>query len=747
MNIIERLSVVLSEAGVGSKIPGPKEPQIIDIKDQGERSAALRNCRGPCVGWSDYAAGNDYQPPMFFTSDVPYGPKDTGKRGIISSHKDAAELQFDGENPFSRKYGGVRPWHPGEVLLTFLTRTDDRSTTGQLWLIATKQSIQRASLATLGRWDETAVEEAVSLGASAALQVLKSGVDEARIGVRFTSFIGMFIEQGIRAGVPAGYGDEYRKARGLFNDMEKIARSSARRISAGDGTDAELLSLRRLFGSIDPEPSPSNPYGMLTPVLFQLKTELSDAITQGDLGKLEAAMVNMKQARDKMEEQEEQYYSPGITTGGAVMSKPRDFGAMGDYKRASELLKKFRVIATKASESIQAGKSVDKLIGQTEAVYDSPVPGSKKSWDTLAIAKPKGDFVGLRAIRDKLLENLQGANANDLDDFVGWVEVQQQILKHQEQVEARSIGGVPLDVKGKNSEKEVERTNFKSAARDVDALYSKENREMLETAIALISPWRDRRGEKVQKAKSALAEIGTFKKLLDAAKKAMHTKGGEYDDVVQALRRSLNGLNARRIGEYARELQLVGNGIAGAMRRGDTDELEEYGPELDSLAEAATQDQNAPDQPGQDEDSVTEKQYRLLLRLYGIKNYPERGTPDDPEIGEDGQLSRWAKAGYPALAGVEPGKKQQAYLWSDVFETIDPETGEPKQSISDVALGKHKLAARGKFEKLIAKLQRELVEEGRIDSIDYRMLSELRLRICNDLLEEALPGAGRLIFG
>jgi len=306
---------------------------------------------------------------------------------------------------------------------------------------------------------------------------------------------------------------------------------------------------------------------------------------------------------------------------------------------------------------------------------------------------------------------------------------------------------VPLDVKGKKSEKEVERTNFKSAARDVDALYSKENRESLETAIAMISPWRDRTGEKIKKAKAAIAEIDTFKKLLEAAKNAMRTTGGEYDDVIKSLRRSLSGLSAHRIGEYARELQLVGNGISGAMRRGDTDELDEYGAELDSLAEAAAQDQNMPDQPVPDEDTVTEKQYRLLLRLYGIKNYPERGTPDDPEIGEDGQLSRWAKAGYPALAGVEPGKKQQAYLWSDVFETIDPETGEPKQSISDVALGKHKLAARGKFEKLIAKLQRELVEEGKIDSIDYRMLSELRLRICNDLLEEALPGAGKLIFG
>ena len=745
MNIIERLSVVLSEAGVGSKIPGPKEPQIIDIKDQGERSAALRDCRGPCIGWTDYAAGRDYQPPMFFTSSVPYGPKDEGKRGIISSHKDAVELQFDGVNPFSRKYGGVRPWHPGEVLLTFLTRTNDKNTTGQLWIIATKQSIQRTSLATLGRWDESSVEEAVSLGANAALQVLKHNTDEARIGVRFAAFIGMFIEQGIRAGVPAGYGDEYRKARGLFNDMEKIARSSVRRISAGDGVDAELLSLRRLFGSIDPEPSPSNPYGMLTPILFKLKTNLSDAITQGDLGQLETAIDDMKQAREKMEEQEEQYYSPGITTGGAVMSKPRDYGAMGGYKKASELLKKFRTIATMASDNIQAGKSIEKLVGQTEDIYNSPVPDSEKSWDTLAIAKPKGDFVGLRAIRDKLLESLKGANASALDDFVGWVEVQQQILKHQEQIEARSIGGVPLDVKGKNSEKEVERTNFKSAARDVDALYSKENREMLETAIALISPWRDRRGEKVQMAKAATAEINTFKKLLDAARKAMQTTGDEYDDVMRALRKSLSGLNARRMGEYARELQLVGNGMVGAMRRGDTDELEEYSAELDSLVEIAAQDQNEPDLPS--EDSVTEKQYRLLLRLYGIKNYPEHGTPDDPEIGEDGQPSRWAKAGYPALAGVESGKKQQAYLWSDVFETIDPETGEPKQSISDVALGKHKLAARGKFENLIAKLQRELVEEGKIDSIDYRMLSELRLRICIDCLEEALPGASKLIFG
>jgi hypothetical protein len=163
------------------------------------------------------------------------------------------------------------------------------------------------------------------------------------------------------------------------------------------------------------------------------------------------------------------------------------------------------------------------------------------------------------------------------------------------------------------------------------------------------------------------------------------------------------------------------------------------------LKEVATQDTKAA--IAKPEDTVSPRQYRLLLRLFGIKNYQERGTAEDPELGAQGKKSRWASAGYPAVAGSEAGKEANAYLWYDIFEKIDDDTGKPVRSVSDVYISKQKTEAIAKFEAVIAKLQQEMSESHNIDMIDYRLLSELRLQLCRLLIENVLPGGMRLIYG
>ena len=86
------------------------------------------------------------------------------------------------------------------------------------------------------------------------------------------------------------------------------------------------------------------------------------------------------------------------------------------------------------------------------------------------------------------------------------------------------------------------------------------------------------------------------------------------------------------------------------------------------------------------------------MRLFGVNNYPERGTKDDPEIDGD-QLSSWAKTGYPQVAGSEAGKEANYRLGDDFVN----ERGE---RVSDVYVSKLKKVALARFERVLNKLRK-----------------------------------------
>lgn len=319
-------------------------------------------------------------------------------------------------------------------------------------------------------------------------------------------------------------------------------------------------------------------------------------------------------------------------------------------------------------------------------------------------------------------------------------ELAQDILKHQEDLKAKGIGVVPMNIKGMKTGKEIERSDFAGMERDVDALHSKENREVLEMAIAKISPWRDRRSEQQRAANDALDILDTIEGVVDLYI-VTRARNEDITQIQHDLANIARDLNSD-LGEYQEEIKLVLNAIAGTIRAGGG--FRDIRQEISELQVVAAQDvKNATTKP---EDTVTPRQYRLLLRLFGIKNYPERGTAEDPEIGEQGKKSRWATAGYPAVAGAEVGKEANAYLWYDIFEKIDDETGKPVRSVSDVYISRQRTEAIAKFEAVIAKMQQDMAESHRIDCIDYQLLGELRLRLCRMVIENVLPGGMRLIY-
>ena len=799
MNILQRIDLALSSITEAKE--GPSEATVIDINDQAERMEALRNCRGPCIGWEDYAAGRDYQPPMFFNSKVPYGPKDEGKYGVLDT---AHEIQFTGENPFSRKYGGVRPWSPGEVMKTFLTRGGSRSSDGLAWTIATKGFVSRAGKATRGRWSEDDIADAVQLATVAAERELHK--DEARPGTRFTSWIGVAMQQGIVGGVPAGYRDEYRKVRGFFKDLLALAKSAL--VQAKKGWPAKNSStfikgekgvgsiLRRgkeedrlvdQNGHLAHAPGPDSPYGRFGPQLLEIAQSLIDAIRTEKADVIENEINKMETQLQTIVDQEDTYFSPGVATSGAAMSKPRDYGTMTLFNKASSYLNKLIKLAERGVSMLAASKSTAQpittgesqtpsLADQAQAMYtERPRRGAagkksvpQKSWaelsSTCPISKERRDpatedlreklkaaatdeerakiqakidnlpsFPGVDSLTTSLVNALKRDDKQALSDWITWCRDSVEILKHQESITHKSIGATTLTTKGRDTDKEVERTNMRPLSRDVDELHTKENREMIETAIRMLSPWRDRSTEKSSAAKAAQDALNDLEKIV--------TQDLDTEEAIRELRSQALNNSKRKLGEYHDELNELYHMVMGLLRSGG--DLNEAREEIDMLRQLTKQDMEGDRaSPATGDESLNPQQYRVLLRLFGVKNYPERGTVNDPEIDENGDLSAWAEQGYPAIGGSEakdndirtPDGRKVARLGDDM-------------GVSDVMISKYKKAALAKFEQMIGKLQQDLSESGEADLIDMLILQELRMMVGRMLLEEVLPGATRLIYG
>ncbi|MCK9557019.1 MAG: hypothetical protein M0R50_03130 [Candidatus Cloacimonetes bacterium] len=815
MNILERIDSAIDKVVAEADDEGGNRPiktvlskksRVIDVNDQQARMRAIKNCKGPCVGWDDYVAGRDYTPPMYWKDkdggqegpydikiQIPYGPEDEGGGGIISPKegeitKDNGEkVNFD-RNPFSRKYGGVRPWAPGEVVLTMTNKSDEKANEGILYKVARKAWVSRAALAVHGKYDETDIDDAVMRGAFVVLREL--GRDEMRDGVRFTSFLGAALQQGMKAGVPAGYHDEYRKARGLRRRIIPIAKQALKSIIVGGSTDDEIRRLDAEYAGIDSKPSPKNPYGNLVTKLYKVKDLLRRAMISGDASSIRSAIEETEKIFDKIAEEEESYRVLGSVTQGAVGKKSRDYGAMGQYRKAEELLEAQREIATRIIKWLRNGESFDtaKMLEKSQKLWDEfktshpenqLLKRHKKSSDkddygsddeaiesrydnpefeaiefcdsdaifegvyTSPFEKKQEDLpssrgsIGLIAIKEKLDEAIRSKDIYKLEDFISMSENEQQLIKAREEDKARRIGAAGLTTTSDDTGKESERTNFakKDAASE---RMNEEDREKLGMVISKVSPYRDDRLERKKHAEEASVMLDAISSAVDdyiaAKSEGVDTTKPKHD--LANIARDLDS----SLGEWRQEIESILRMTAGAIRLGS--EFGDVRMEINDLKKIAKQDVKLQPSPN----AVTVPQYRMLLRYYGISNYPERGTPDDPEIDENGEMSQWAAAGYPAVMEGEPGKKSIAYIWTDIYDTVD-ENGEHVPSVSSARISKQKGIAISKFLSAAEDVQQQFGESLGVDSIEYKMITEFTKKLYRMVVEDVLPGATKIIYG
>lgn len=626
----------------------PKGPVIIDINDQRERMQALKNSRAPCIGWEDYIAGRDYEPPTYYTTtDVPYGPKDTMG------------------NPHSDKYGGVRPWSIDEVMATLIWPSpermpypdEDRDTIGILWIIARKPKVMAAFRANYRTYDKWSMEEAVSLGAAAAYRAIFG--DEGRVGVRFTSFIGQWIETGMRDSIPPGFQNEYRFARGLIRRWADIGRGAARVIAAGRPVERIVNELNAEIEGIDKKPGPNNKsmiivgdaterkevsLGYLVDDLLEVLNELLMAVESGDQQEVLRVVDNLEKKKEQIADTEDIYTTYGPKTGGSVISKPKDEKTLPvssitvKSKKSDDEQERSDIRPTETPYSYLYGPEVRDALEQAIRMVRYGV-GSGKSWYA---RRAKHALEQL----DKIIEYFE--NPTGIHKY--------KIVRKDNGFDI--VDEISDDVLGWEATKE-------DAEKRIDDLTS--NRAI---------------------------------KALDAIRSGL---GDDY-------------------GEFVDEIRYVVYEIAEtAKRRGSFDSVKD---EITDLKQVADEDIAAGDEkiiatP------ISEQEYRIILRLYGIRNYPERGTIFDPEIDDRGNLSNWARNGYPQLS---KNTDIQEDLW-----TVERGV---RKNISAARVSTIRKSALAKFEPILKRLGDKLSEEGVLNRVDAELLYELRVQIGRMIIAE-----------
>lgn len=750
------------------------ESHEIDPKDQAARKKALSITRGPCTGWDDYVAGNDYQPPYVYDTVNGGANVHKGRAGNVALHSPAVPIGFpdNGHNPHSSKYNGIRPWSPDEVSETLGFKSDDPAQRGLAWDIALKNSVQQ-SFAVNGR--AFAPEDVYNLGLTAAWRALQQ--DRGAPGVRFTSFVGQSMEEAMTSGVPAGFKNEYKDARGMLGNARAILmrvyrvmqqlettppEDVAKQAELQDSLQGHVNGLNNIFSKIDPVASPQNKLGVLAPRMAKIGQRIQSAIDSGESANVERVVEYLDQHKEDITSEEElrRDYGPNTDTmirksktqapiRMAPLSKPsplgdkelevqgvigRDQAPMASQKgswvfQSSDAEGEHSQIVQNPTEFLQTrnGFSHNDAQEQVNSGRDIPVRASQDSpAGTLSFQKSNsGDKyeTASDSIRDdpqmkEFLTKLAKIARGGMGQGLSWTAGQAR------EAVARLNGVISkLDNPPPRKQYKIEPYSAQYEIQPGDDEFFIVDANTGEVAVkdglytitrakdVLQKLQQQANGFKVTDA--AGEEIGRFESEAEARTEVASLTKDPFVTVVASV---LDNVSRENLGQYADDLIENGKQLLNILRQPEIDRaaVADVAEELQFLDQVAAEDQ----QSAKTDIAIkplTQVQYRIFLRLYGIDDYVEKGTVDDPEIGEDGQLSQWAKSGYHAMPDIK---------------SIANEFG-----ISSTAVSQHKKKIDAQLPAMSQMIQHELSESGMIDEIDYMILTELRIRLSRVFVE------------
>lgn len=560
LNLVFAEDFTLDEASIES----PEQPWVIDMGNRTDRLNALENSRGPYIGWGDYAAGNDYQPPMHAHSSVPMGPPD------------------ENGNPHSEKYGGVRPWSKEEIIQTVIEpggMADKMSRGTDLLRAYTKNGTDQQKV------------EALKTNAAIAVQY-KLRNDEAREGVRFQSWLMWKLRSAMGKGMGAQYGNENNVAQGMLTYWNELIGAAVRPIRQGRDTShlvssvmyggynkrKQKLLYRPGYLSIDEEnPGEWNDLGDLAVPVYNMGEQVVNAINSGDLDQVNRVRRDLLKLKFDMDKAFNSGKVLGALTDVTAPSKAGGFGATS-----------FQVAGGDAGKEMERTDIVDRLeqaqAKTAEQVKDPSLMKRIVTMTNTGIWTPAQEAVNAMAYLKSILSS----------------PVKKEDFAIQER---EDDGQIVYDVLSPNG------ALIQSSRNSVEAQEILDKITPSSVMADDISDFAETLGMQYGKY------LEPFKRALDALSQGL--KSGDNKTAQQGLN-LLGDLKPQAEAEVQQERQKTSK----KAKPGDLNK-----PSVISRKLSATE-------------------YRYLLRWYNIKNYPERGTENDPEM-INGEPSNWKQAGYP----------------------------------------------------------------------------------------------------
>lgn len=769
LDIERRLQLMLEAAS---------SPIIVDINDLDDARRALNNSRGPCIGWRDYVAGEDYVPPRKTHDETPYGPQDgtayTGKQDRVPS------------NPHSAKYGGIRPWSYDEVVKVLIDQRKANVTYFPRGIWSMMEKYKKAGLAATKRWDPEEYLPTILDSLWGAIEK-----DGGRLGTEFTKYLSLHID--FLGGPAAGMYGEHRKIRGLLSHLETNLRQIKNvldtrtdfseadvaeligKVNASSFKDTEFRDGHRQrvvirLDAIDPSlPANKNPVGKYGKDLVTLRDFAADAIRSGDPDAINTVLTKVKELHAKVGSEEEIYAAPGISSG-RLISQPRDLPAIGSSGHRFRTHRRWTaVVEFRRKKNNMPGDLVNtQELGEVGLTASGLWPETK----TRAERAAEAQYV------DEIAQaNEEAAARNEMV-----VVAVKETPTDDPGAGATSIKDIYVPTKSGST---AERGDVASAGASI----SPELRDTLKSVLTAMRTGKlgtvegqaNRTIEAIEALQKAVAAFGKPRDVQYKVRPDLRGQGGyevvnagtdeiinrtddksEADELTHRLNSPTYGTlknlwhDTRQkalYGDYAEELRDSIGAVGRALQAKNEDALREAMHELSVLHDVARQDQKPGAQP-----LINTSEYRLALRRFGIDDYPEKGTTNDPEMDEHGNLSLWARAGYPpitisgevvpARAGAPPvtigGEETGMGVRAGTLHAEPGEHGEImgiKHIARDLKISNQRVSQLWKnlmprIHERVGQVHECLEYEGMITETDSTMLHRLQIALCKMMLLE-----------
>ena len=776
--------------------------RIVDPNDLTDSRLALNICIGPCIGWDDYVNKKPYKAPHIVNKPgSPIGPADG--TGWTSDNK-GRPIKVE-NNPDAVNHGGVRPWSPEEVMANLMddTEVDVPSSMkvyfprGLMSMVRSPKNVASFRAANPGRKfvPEDHMDDAIDAAYQAILR------DEGRDGTEFTKYLATNMD--LIGGPSAGVRGEHRKISSILLKLSPIVSKAANAVKTGKYDPEQIMADVDSAGSsikmseVDPSLPPTNEKytGKWGPELLKIRQNIVDLLKANDAKGLQQLVQVIDDTNQNVQDEDDMYHGVGMGTG-RLGRQPKDLPAIGSmqhrytdptfdvYFAVPERLIGLQAIKTdeqvkKLKELIASGKNIMGLmIGEDGKPIMQHFEKLRSGTEFRAQSTARDHYAKEHKLLPAVVAEIPIKVVQQTDTGAG----------------ARGIGSLTMPSKTGGEIENPRLPSVQSAVSKSEEL----KQEVTELLTAMRYGSAKTKTGQARRASDIIDQLSMIikeilapvkRKKFDAVpderimskpdSKGHAVRAGGYnivntdngqvvgraeseseaadllekynDPLMTSMKYISKNLTLARLGEHYQDLLSTAKQVFMLAKTKDDAEATNL---IDDLQFLKSETENeiktgAKDAPPM----LRDIEYRIALRKLGISNYPERGTINDPEIDEDGNLSLWAQAGYPMIYKDVAGKGKGS-MSGTLYQPGQEDGGEAlvdkhiKQDlgVSAQSVGNIWKKVQAKLTTFGRQVYEHYVWSGEKDHYDLQLLSEAIKTLHNILIEDLRRTAG-LIFG